>query len=101
MGDWYKVAKINDIPEDTGHVIELNDRQIALFSVDGSIHAIDNICPHAGAPLGGGGMEDGVVMCPWHGWEFDVTSGKCTNIEGTKVESFPVKVEGEDVFVEA
>ncbi len=48
----------------------------AVFNVDGVFHVLDGICPHAGGPLGKGMMRGCVVTCPWHGWQFDVTSGQ-------------------------
>lgn len=48
----------------------------AVFNVDGVFHVLDGICPHAGGPLGKGMTRGCVVTCPWHGWQFDVTSGQ-------------------------
>lgn len=52
----------------------------AVYNVDGQFHVIDGICPHAGGPLGKGNLQGNTVTCPWHGWQFDVTTGKhCLN----------------------
>jgi len=48
----------------------------AVFNVDGVFHVVDGICPHAGGPLGKGMLRGCIVTCPWHGWQFDVTSGQ-------------------------
>jgi len=48
----------------------------AVFNIDGDFHVLDGICPHAGGPLGKGTLRGGVVTCPWHGWQFDVPSGR-------------------------
>ena len=57
-----------------------NGRIFAVFNVDGVFHVIDGICPHAGGPLGKGMLRNNIVMCPWHGWQFDVSTGQhCLN----------------------
>jgi len=50
---------------------------IALFNLDGQIHALDNTCPHAGGPLGEGTIEGEHITCPWHGWKFHIPTGVC------------------------
>ena len=101
MGQFVKVAKKSEIPADSGKLVEANGKEIALFQVGGKVHAIYAVCPHQGGPLAEGGLDGKVVTCPWHGWEFDVTSGVCTFNDSIKQPSFNVKEEGEDVFVEA
>lgn len=100
MGEFVKVSKKNEIPADTGKYVEVNGKEIALFSVSGKIYAINHTCPHQGGPLAEGGIDGSVVTCPWHGWSFDVTSGECTFNPAVKQATFKVKEEGEDVFVE-
>lgn len=53
-----------------------NERIFAVFNVDGEFHVLDGICPHSGGPLGKGMLQGCVVTCPWHGWQFDVTTGQ-------------------------
>jgi len=101
MGQWVKVAKKSEIPADTGKLVEANGKQIALFNVNGKICAIFQTCPHQGGPLDEGGLDGTVVTCPWHGWQFDVTSGECTFNPSIKQPTFKVKEEGEDISVEA
>jgi nitrite reductase/ring-hydroxylating ferredoxin subunit len=75
------LAKVQDVPEGKGIVILLADgHEIALFKVNGEIYALDNSCPHQGGPLGEGTMDGSIVSCPWHGWEFNVTTGECLNM---------------------
>ncbi len=101
MGEFIKVAKKSEIPEDTGKLVEANGKEIALFNVDGKACAISSVCPHQGGPLDEGGLHGSVVTCPWHGWEFDVTNGVCTFNDSIKQPVFKVKEEGGDVYVEA
>lgn len=67
-------------------------RIFAVYNVDGTFRVIDGICPHAGGPLGKGTLRDGVVTCPWHGWQFNVENGQhCLN-ETICQPSYPVEV---------
>jgi len=95
-----KVASVNDVPEGEGKVVKVNGKEIALFKVQDKFYAIDNTCKHQGGPLGEGWLEDAVVNCPWHGWRYDIKTGKNEQFPDVNVNVFPVKVEGEDVLVE-
>ncbi len=91
---------MNDVPEGTGKEFVAGSRIVALFQVDGRFHAMDGICAHAGGPVAKGQLTGCVVTCPWHGWQYDVTTGKhCLN-DRIRQEHFPVTVEGENVFVD-
>ena len=94
-----KVAKKSEIPPGTGKVIEVGGRTIAVFNCEGAFYAIDNTCKHRGRPLGEGSLSGTMVTCPWHGWEYDVTSGACTMDSSITVQKFDVKVEGDDILV--
>lgn len=100
MGQFVKVAKKSEIPEDTGKLVSVNGFEVALFKVDGKVYAISSVCPHQGGPLDEGGMNGKNVTCPWHGWEFDVTNGVCGFNDAIKTPTFKVREEGEDIFVE-
>ena len=96
-----KVAQTDDLPPGTGKVVEADGRSIALFNVEGTLHAIDNTCPHRGGPLGEGELRGSIVTCPWHGATFDVQTGAVTGPPArTGVRSFRVRVDGQDVLVE-
>jgi nitrite reductase (NADH) small subunit len=100
MTQWHRVAAVSDVEPGSAREFTAGGRVIALFSVNGTLFALDGICPHAGGPLGEGMLEGPVVTCPWHGWQFDVTTGRhCLNprLEHTK---FSLKIEGNDVYVE-
>ena len=94
-----KVANVNDVKHGHGKTIAVNGAEIALFNVDGNFYAIDNTCPHRGGPLGEGMLDDGIVTCPWHGWKFNVATGKNVSMP-VDVKRFEVKVEGEDIFID-
>ena len=100
MAQFVKAAKKDEIPIDSGKYVEVNGQEIALFKVGDKVHAIHHMCPHQGGPLAEGGINGKVVTCPWHGWEFDVTTGNCTFNEDIKQPTFKVKEEGDDVYIE-
>ena len=96
-----KVASVNDVPDGEGKIVKANGKEIALFKLNGSFYAIDNTCKHMGGPLGEGWLEDSIVTCPWHGWRYDIKDGQCQMFPNVKVDAFQVKVEGNDVLVDA
>jgi len=99
MGGFVKVANVDDVTPGEGRVIDINGTEIALFNVGGNFYAIDNCCPHKGGPLGMGALDGEVVTCPWHGFQYDVKSGKSPIIPNSEVDSFEVRVDGSDVLV--
>ncbi len=100
MSQRHRIASVSDVPVGTGCEYVAGGRIVALFHLDDGFHALDGICPHAGGPLALGMVRGNVVTCPWHGWQFDVTTGRhCLNAQLCHT-SFPVTVEGADVFVE-
>lgn len=99
MGEFVRVAGTEDVKPGHGIVAEVNGKTVAVFNVNGEFRAIDNTCLHRGGPLGEGDLEGNVVTCPWHGWQFDVTTGACVNNPSAKVEVYEVRVDGTDVKV--
>lgn len=93
------VAKKSEIPPGSSKVVEVGGKAVAVFNCDGDFYAIENTCKHRGGPLGEGSLAGKTVTCPWHGWEYDVTSGECSMDRSIKVQKFDVKVEGEDIFI--
>lgn len=73
--------------------------EVAVFNVGGELHAIENSCPHQGGPLADGWLEGSVVTCPWHGWCFDVRSGKMTLGEFARVPRFDVAARADGIYV--
>src|SRR5580765_4107950 len=75
MSDFVTVARTREIAPGQSKLVTVNGRMVGLFNVGGVFHAIDNICLHRGGPLAGGTIGGQVVTCPWHGWQYDVTTG--------------------------
>ena len=95
-----RTTKVAELPVGAIREFQLDGKTIALANVGGKIHAISNPCLHRGGPLGQGVMNGCMVTCPWHGWEFDVTTGKVGQNPSVGVDCYKVEVRGEDVFVD-
>ena len=93
------VASTAQLPPGGRLVVEAVRREIALFNVEGHVHAIENLCCHRGGPLGEGKLQGRVVTCPWHAWTFDVTTGRCTFNPDICVERFEVRISGDRIEV--
>lgn len=94
-----RAVKVNEVAPGTICELQLDGKTIALANVDGKFYAIDNTCLHRGGPLGQGELEGKVVTCPWHGWQYDVTTGEKVANPEIRVEKFEVRVEGDDILV--
>ncbi len=99
MGTNVRVARTADVPAGSGLTVELEDRSFAIFNIGGTFYAIDNTCAHRGGPLGEGDVDGAIVTCPWHAWQYDVTTGKCVNNPAACVKSYPVQVDGDNVNI--
>ena len=76
MSEWIPIAAAADCPPGTCIERVAGDRIVAVANVDGRLHALDGLCPHQGGPLGRGTLHGTTLTCPWHGWQFDVTTGR-------------------------
>ena len=94
-----KVATKSEIPSGSGKVVEAGGKKVAVFNYEGTFYAMDNTCKHRGGPLGEGRLSEKRVTCPWHGWEYDVTTGACQTDPSITVQKFDVKVDGDDILV--
>ena len=99
MSEFKKVLVKADVPEGTGKEVKIGDRELAVFNSGGTFHAIDNTCLHRGGPLAEGTLEGCMVVCPWHAWQFDITTGVCATTPDAKLRRYDVKVEGDDILV--
>lgn len=99
MPRYVKVAKVSELPPGSAAEFQADGKVVALYNVGGNFYCTDNVCLHRGGPLGQGVLEGEVVTCPWHGWQYNVTCGGLANNSAIKVQTYEVKVEGEDIFV--
>ncbi len=99
MPDAVRVGKVSEIPVGGSKVVVVLGHPVALFHLEDAFYAVSNVCLHRGGPIGEGTLDGFVVTCPLHGWEYDVRTG--TNVANpmARLRTFPVRVEGEDVFV--
>jgi nitrite reductase/ring-hydroxylating ferredoxin subunit len=74
-------------------------RRVCIANVRGRVYAMDNVCPHQGAALGQGTVEQGFVVCPWHGFQFNPVTGVAEQDFTYVVERYDIEIVGEEVFV--
>lgn len=96
-----RAVKVSDLAPGSIREVPLGSTVVALANVGGSFYAINNTCLHRGGPLGQGVLEGKVVTCPWHGWQFDVTTGKATMNPNADLACFATEIRGDEVFVDA
>lgn len=94
MAEFTRICAQSELPA-PGNVREFtaNGRALCVANVEGSICVLDGTCPHEGGPLGEGEIDGGRVVCPWHGYAFDVRSGEAEGEPSLKAEVFEAKVE--------
>jgi len=101
MGELIKVSTLTDLAPGTCRQVDAGGRPVALFNVNGMMYAIHGTCTHRGGPLGEGELDGSVVTCPWHGAQFDVTSGQVVGPPAERsVHAYRVVVEDEDIKVD-
>ena len=100
MGEFFKATAATEIAAGQGRTCEIQGKKIAVFNVDGQFCAIDDTCVHRGGPLGEGDLDGKIVTCPWHGWQYDVTTGVSPVNPAAKVKRYNCRVEGDDIVVE-
>ena len=92
MAEFVTVARVGEIPEGEGMSYVVEDTIVAVFNDGGEYHAINDLCPHMGASLAGGIVEDGAVACPWHAWRFRVSDGTWCDNPRIKTDSYELRV---------
>jgi len=96
---YHTVARVGEIPEGEGRPFEVDGLYLAVFLDGGVYYAIDDSCPHQGAPLHDGFVADKTVTCSWHGWEFRLEDGRWVDSPSIGVKTYPVRVEGDEIRV--
>lgn len=96
-----RVARVGDIPAGRGMLVEWNGFAVALFNAGaGRFYACSPLCPHEDGPLAEGWLEGGVVVCPWHGFDFELQTGRCRVDPDLSVPVYRVRVNGDAVEVD-
>lgn len=97
---WHKVLpNKNELPEGRVKTVTAEHKGICLTHYKGKFSALDNRCPHQGGPLGEGSIENGMLRCPWHGWDYDPCTGSSPGGFDDGIETFPVKEENNAIYV--
>ena len=100
MADLVTVAQTTDVPPGEIVLVELEDESIAVANVNGVFYAFGAECTHAGGPLDEGELEGDAVICPWHGGEFDIKTGKVLGPPPQEeIPTYKVTVEGTDIKI--
>ena len=100
MSDFVTVAKVGEIPEGQGVSCVVGETVVAVFNDGGVYYAINDLCPHQGASLAEGQLDEhAVVACPWHGWRFCVHDGTWCDNRRIKTDSYEVRVQGDEIQV--
>ena len=99
MAEFQIVCRVGDVGEGEGKTVKVGDKLIAVFCSGGRFLAIDDTCPHMGASLSAGYVEDGVVTCPWHAWRFRLSDGAWADNPRIAIGSYPVQVEDGNVQI--
>jgi nitrite reductase/ring-hydroxylating ferredoxin subunit len=101
MGQWVRIGSVDEMPAE-GQLKELlaAGRPVCVARITGALAALDNECPHRGAPLAEGTIEDGHIVCPWHGWCFDPRTGQEATNPAGRAKVYPIQLQGEDVLCE-
>ena len=95
-----RVGRIGDVPAGGPEVFDVEDRKIAVYRLDDGYFAIDDLCTHDGGPLASGEIEGDEVICPRHGARFSIRTGAALTFPAvTPVETYPVRVEGDNLLV--
>jgi 3-phenylpropionate/trans-cinnamate dioxygenase ferredoxin component len=97
-----RVAAVDELGPGAMKRVEVDGRELVLVNLDGELYAVDNACPHNGAPLAQGQLRprEGRLVCPWHAWTWDVRDGRAiTPPVRFRVATYLVRVEGQDVLV--
>ena len=94
-----KITDVNSIPGTKGKKISIGKKSIALFKYGGKIFAINNNCPHQGADLADGHVNQGKAVCPLHSWAFDLKSGAFSGNENIRIPTYKTKIENNEVYI--
>lgn len=113
----HRVGRLADFPEGSHLVVDAGGREIGIFNVRGRLYALPNVCLHQSGPLCRGRTsgtlaasaetgwkrvwikEGEIIICPWHGLEFEIVTGRCLAFPSRRLPVYAVRVEGDGVFV--
>jgi len=96
-----KLGRADEIPAGKGALVEADGRAVAVFNAGGGrFYACGAICPHQDGPLADGWVEAGAAVCPWHGFDFDLATGRCRVDPDLSVPVYRLRIDGEATEVD-
>lgn len=99
MAEEIRACSTKEVPPGTIKKVVLQGREIALCNSGGTVYAVSSICPHQGGPLDEGELDGDTLICPLHGWMFNVKDGSAVLNPRIKIRTYPVRISGEDILV--
>ena len=96
--EWHRVLATSELPEGRVTTVTAGLKSVALVHYDGKFSALDNHCPHQGGPLGEGAIENGMLRCPWHGFDYCPLTGQSPGFDD-EATTYPIEIRDDDVFV--
>ena len=94
-----KALDLDQLPEGRVTTVTLGTHTLCMTHHEGKYGALDNKCPHQGGPLGEGSIENGLLRCPWHGWDYHPCTGLAPGFDDG-VETFPIEIRDDGVYVQ-
>ena len=96
--NWHRVLAADELPEGRVTTVAAGHKSVALVHYDGQFSALDNHCPHQGGPLGEGSIENGLLRCPWHGFDYCPLDGRSPGFEDEAI-TYPLEIRDGEVFI--
>jgi len=94
-----KMGKMDELPPGSAIEKRIFARRIAVFNVDGNLYGIESDCKHMKASLQKGRVQNDVVTCPWHHWQYDLKTGRCLTVDKFKLKTYQIEVENDDIYL--
>lgn len=94
-----KIGSVAEIPDGERKIVEVEGISIGIFHYHGDWYALRNSCLHRSGPVCTGSLKDGILTCPWHGYQYDVTNGEFLLDSSAKLEMFPVEIRDGDIYL--
>ena len=94
-----KVATLEQIQDGKVFGATVGETALVICKLNGEYHALNGVCSHAKGPLCRGQLDGKYLICPWHGWEYDITTGQCEIETTLHQQKYPLKIEGDEIWV--
>lgn len=100
MSDWIEAAKLADLPDGAAIEVVADGRIVALARSGDAVYALDGMCAHQGGPLGKGRLDGCTLTCPWHGWQYDASTGRQLLSKTIRQRRYPVRVVADTILIQ-